>query len=96
LNLVSPVLKATLIQNGYAKNQTMKTEKENNMVTITGGVISKQNGSSISFKLKCEKCGNVEHPESLVSLSKGVTEITTKKCSYCGNNQMIKMKLLSD
>jgi len=66
------------------------------MVTITGGVIAKQIGTSISFKLKCEKCGCSEHPESMVSLTRGVTEITTKKCSNCGNNQIIKMKLMAD
>ena len=66
------------------------------MVTITGGVISKQMGSSVRFIHTCEKCGNSEHPETLVSLTKGVTEITSKKCSKCGNNQMVKLKLIAD
>lgn len=64
------------------------------MVSITGGVISKQKGLSITFKPKCEKCGNAEHAETTVTLTKGVTEITTKKCSNCGNNQIVKMKIL--
>jgi hypothetical protein len=63
-----------------------------NLITISGGVISKQNGSSISYKLKCDKCGNFESTESTVTLTKGVTEISTKKCPICGNNQIIKMK----
>ena len=63
------------------------------MLTISGGIITKQSGTSITYKLKCEKCGNAETPESIVSLTKNVTEISTKKCSNCGNIQTIKMKL---
>lgn len=66
------------------------------MVTIIGGVLSKQSGYTITYKLKCEKCGNIEHPKTTVNLTKGVTEISTKKCSNCGNNQMIKMKHIDD
>ena len=62
------------------------------MLTISGGVITKQSGSSVTYKLKCEKCGNAEPSESTVTLTKGVTEISTKKCSNCGNSQTIKMK----
>jgi len=62
------------------------------MLTISGGIILKQSGSSITYKLKCDKCGNTEPSESTVTLTKGVTEISTKKCSNCGNNQTIKMK----
>lgn len=65
---------------------------EENKIAITGGVISKQNGSSITYKLKCEKCGSVEHNENTVTVTKGVTEVSTKKCSSCGNNQVIKLK----
>ena len=64
------------------------------MITISGGVILKQRGSSITYKIKCDKCGNAESSENTVTVSKGVTEISTKKCSNCGNNQIIKMKLL--
>ena len=70
--------------------------KEQNIVAITGGVITKQNGSTITFKLKCERCGNAEFSESRVSLTKGVTEVTTRICTSCGNIQMIKMKLLAN
>jgi len=66
------------------------------MITITGGVISKQVGSTVTYKAKCEKCGNVEPEESIVNVSKGVTEIYSKKCSACGNNQTIKMKHISE
>ncbi|NOU18985.1 MAG: hypothetical protein HOO91_15625 [Bacteroidales bacterium] len=62
------------------------------MITISGGVILKQIGSSITYKLKCDKCGNAESSENTITIMKGVTEISTKKCSSCGNNQIIKMK----
>lgn len=62
------------------------------MITIFGGIILKQNGSSVTYKLKCDKCGNAESKESTVTLTKGVTEISTKKCDNCGNNQTIKIK----
>lgn len=62
------------------------------MIKISGGEISSENGSSVTFKLKCEKCGYVEQSESTITVSVGITEITTKKCAKCGNNQVIKMK----
>ena len=59
----------------------LKTEdyklKENN-IAITGGVISKQKGSSVTYKFKCEKCGFTEHNENTVTVTKGVTEVSTK------------------
>jgi len=70
--------------------------KEQNIVAITGGVITKQIGSTVTFKLKCDRCGNAEHSESVVSLTKGVTEVTTRICHICGNSQLIKMKLLTN
>lgn len=62
------------------------------MITITGGVISKERNSSITYKLKCDKCGNTPDSEYSITVTKGITEISTKKCSFCGNNQVIKMK----
>jgi hypothetical protein len=69
---------------------------ENDVIIISGGVISKQIGSSITYKLLCDKCGNTESTESTVTITKGVTEISTKKCSNCGNNQIVKMKHIID
>lgn len=63
------------------------------MVIISGGEISKQKNSSITYRLKCDKCGHVDLSESTVTITIGVTEVTTKRCSNCGNNQTIKMKL---
>lgn len=62
------------------------------MIVIQGGLISKQEGNTISYKVKYDKCGNVEPDESIVNVTRGVTEIYSKKCSACGNNQSIKMK----
>ena len=71
-----------------------KTEKI--LITISGGVISKQIGSSITYKLLCEKCGIAESSEKTITITKGVTEVLSKKCSNCGNNQIIKMKYMID
>lgn len=63
------------------------------MVSITGGIISKHKGNSVTYIPKCEKCGNANHAENTITLTKGVTEVSTKICSICGNYQVIKMKL---
>ncbi len=63
------------------------------MVTISGGVISKQNNTSITYRLKCEKCGHEDESESTVTVTVGLTEVTSKKCPNCGNRQIIKMKI---
>ena len=62
------------------------------MLTISGGIILKQSGSSVTYKPKCEVCGNAESSECTVTITKGVTEISTNKCSNCGNHQTIKIK----
>jgi len=62
------------------------------MVTITGGIITKQNGSSVTFKVKCDKCNFVDTVETNITVTKGVTDVSTKQCSNCGNNQVTKIK----
>ncbi len=63
------------------------------MITITGGIISKQNGSTVTYKLKCNSCSYEDQIETTITLTKGVTEITTQKCPNCGKVQIIKMKI---
>ena len=63
------------------------------MMTISGGIISKESNSSVTYKVKCEKCGNIGDSETTVSVAKGVTEVSTKKCLNCGSYQPIKIKL---
>jgi len=75
----------------------LKTEDyklKENKIAITGGIISLQKGSSVTYKFKCDKCGFTEQNEHTVTVTKGVTEVSTKKCSSCGNNQTIKLKHL--
>jgi len=62
------------------------------MITINGGLIARQNGTTVTYKVKCDKCGNIELDESTVNVTRGVTEIYSKKCTACGHNQVIKMK----
>jgi hypothetical protein len=81
------------------QNFCTETESNNlnrNKITISGGVILKQNGLSIIYKPKCDNCGNAESTESKVTITKGVTEITTMKCTNCGYNQTIKMKYIAE
>jgi len=66
------------------------------MITISGGEVLKQNGSSITYKLKCSRCGNIESSEATITIMKGVTEVTAKRCSNCGNNQIVKMKFSNE
>lgn len=63
------------------------------MITIVGGEVLSHRGTTVTFKLKCDKCGNIDESESSITVMNGVTEVTTKKCPYCGNNQIIKMKI---
>jgi hypothetical protein len=62
------------------------------MITISGGVISRQAGSTITYKAKCDSCQNVEPNETTVTITKGVTEISTFRCSNCGKYQITKIK----
>jgi len=66
------------------------------MVTISGGIISKEMGSSVTFKIKCDKCGYSDSSEYTITVSKGVTEVSARKCSFCGNNQVVKMKRIPE
>ncbi len=63
------------------------------MITIEGGEVLSHRGTTVSFKLKCKSCGNIDNSESSITVMKGVTEVTTKKCPKCGVNQIVKMKI---
>ncbi len=62
------------------------------MVTISGGEISEEKGSTISFNLKCELCGELQYSKTRISLTNGLTDIFIRKCPSCNNNQIIKIK----
>ncbi len=62
------------------------------MTTISGGIIIKERGTSVTYQVKCDRCENIEPSEYNVTLTKGVTEISTMRCSKCGNNQITKIK----
>lgn len=66
------------------------------MITISGGVISRSKNTSVTFKLKCDKCGNISDTEVSTTVMLNVTEVITRKCDFCGHNQIIKMKLLPE
>ncbi|HCT29574.1 MAG TPA: hypothetical protein DIW31_02310 [Bacteroidales bacterium] len=62
------------------------------MITIVGGEISNQKGTTVTYRLKCESCGYIDSSETTITIMKGVTEVTTRKCPHCGKSQIIKMK----
>lgn len=66
------------------------------MITITGGVISKQNGSTVTYQFKCSKCDHIDSSQTTITLTKGVTEVSTHKCPNCSITQIIKMKIVDD
>lgn len=66
------------------------------MITITGGVIAKQNGSMVTYQFKCSNCGYVDSSQTTITLTKGVTEVSTHQCTNCGITQVIKMKIVDE
>ena len=56
---------------------------------IQGAVIVKDNGSLITYKQKCEKCGNVSNNTTSTSIGSKLT--TNFRCSKCGNNQKVEI-----
>lgn len=63
------------------------------MINIDGGEVLSHRGTTVNFKLKCKKCGNIDESESSITVMRGVTEVTTKRCPKCGANQIVKMKI---
>lgn len=62
------------------------------MISISGGIITELSNSSVSFKLKCELCGEIEFSETRISITKGITDVFLKKCPSCGTIQKIMIK----
>lgn len=62
------------------------------MITINGCEVIQREGTFVKFKVKCSKCNNTNDKENTINLTKGITEVTTKQCAHCGNNQTIKLK----
>jgi hypothetical protein len=63
------------------------------MATITGGVFTKQSSSSLTYKMKCDKCGTVEQSENQIGMVyTGATTSYTRSCSKCSNKQKIIIK----
>jgi len=63
-------------------------------VAIQGAVIVKKDGLKISYKQKCEKCGNVGNSITSTSVSSSSnSKLTTAfRCSKCGNTQKIEIQ----
>lgn|GEM_PF-1220787 len=62
------------------------------MTTITGGIILKQVEMLVTFRMQCDKCGYQEPATHSLTLTRGVTEVSTMHCPMCGNHQVTKIK----
>ena len=61
---------------------------------LQGAVIVKKDGLRISYKQKCEKCGNIGNGTVTASVSSSPSsKLTTSfRCPKCGNNQKIEIQ----
>lgn len=61
---------------------------------IQGSVIVKKDGLRISYKQKCEKCGNVSSSTTTMTAPSSSSSKTTSsfRCSKCGNQQKIEIQ----
>ncbi|MGE0079261.1 MAG: hypothetical protein AB7S48_15485 [Bacteroidales bacterium] len=62
------------------------------VVAIQGGDSVEYNHPSITYVVKCAKCGNVDSEKRTISLTRGVIEVATVTCAKCGHSQMIKIR----
>lgn len=60
---------------------------------IQGAVIVKSNGLQITYKEKCEKCGNIENGSNTITApsSKSTTKKHSFKCKKCSNQQVVEI-----
>jgi len=61
---------------------------------LQGAVIVKKDGLKISYKQKCEKCGNVSSSTTSTSISSSSSSKLTSsfRCSKYGNQQKIEIQ----
>ena len=59
---------------------------------VTGAVIANQNGSQMSYKDKCEKCGTTSSSTHSAAVpSKGNKYTNNFRCMKCGNQQRVEI-----
>lgn len=61
---------------------------------LQGAVIVKKDGLRISYKQKCEKCGNVSNSTTTTTASSSSSSKSSSsfRCSKCGNQQKIEIQ----
>lgn len=61
---------------------------------IQGAVIVKKDGLRISYKQKCEKCGNVSSGTTTMTAPSTSSSKSSSsfRCSKCGNQQKIEIQ----
>jgi len=62
-------------------------------VALCGAVVTETNGTQMTYKKKCEKCGNVEPGETRTSAPSKSSKLTSSfMCSKCRNQQKIEIQ----
>lgn len=59
---------------------------------LTGAVITNDQRSSISYKDKCERCGNTQGGYNTPKLNRGSNHTRFFRCQKCGNDQKVHIK----
>jgi DNA-directed RNA polymerase subunit M/transcription elongation factor TFIIS len=61
---------------------------------LQGAIIVKQDGTRVTYKQKCEKCGNISGNTTTTSVSSSSSSKMTSsfRCSKCGNQQKVEIQ----
>ncbi len=70
----------------------MEQQVDIETVVLEGGSCVECSSPTITYVVKCQKCGYVETHRHTVSLTRGVTEVVTVQCDKCNHKQMVKIR----
>ena len=61
---------------------------------LKGAIIVRQNGTNVTYKQKCEKCGDVSNSTNNINVSSSSSSkmTTSFRCSKCGNQQNVEIQ----
>lgn len=59
---------------------------------LQGAIIEKQSGTTVVFKKKCEKCGDVSHSDTTTQINSGSIYNFQFSCVKCKNTQKVQIK----
>lgn len=59
---------------------------------LQGAIIEKQSGTTIVYKRKCEKCGDVSRTDTTTQINAGSIYNFQYTCVKCNNHQKVQIK----